>query len=119
MCCVCLRLDDPFDQRSQVDILLSLKEEDSYGLPLVLAGDFGGFLSQPPYFSGGLRRGFTFGLPTHRSFRRMDFRMRASKEQGGNGPYIPGLKRLYGPTGKFPKTSRREYALTALLALVE
>src|ERR1700726_174735 len=93
MCCVCLRLDDPFDQRSQVDILLSLKEEDSYGLPLVLAGDFGGFLSQPPYFSGGLRRGFTFGLPTHRSFRRMDFRMRASKEQGGNGPYIPGLKR--------------------------
>jgi hypothetical protein len=23
---------------------------------------FGGFLPQPPYFSGGRRRGFTFGL---------------------------------------------------------
>src|SRR5207253_4209038 len=29
---------------------------------------FAGFLPQPPYFRGGPRRGFTFGLPAHRSF---------------------------------------------------
>jgi hypothetical protein len=34
---------------------------DSYGLRCFLRG-FGGFLPQPPYFSGGLRRGFIFGL---------------------------------------------------------
>jgi len=30
------------------DILLSLKREDSYGLPLVLRDGFGGFLPHPP-----------------------------------------------------------------------
>src|SRR2546430_14423574 len=37
--------------------------------PLVLRG-ISGFLPQPPYFSGGLRRGFTFGLSARRSFGR-------------------------------------------------
>src|SRR5207249_5713694 len=38
-------------------------------LGLFFRDGFGGFLPQPPYFSGGPRRGFTFGLPAHRSFR--------------------------------------------------
>jgi hypothetical protein len=33
-----------------------------------LRDGFGGFLSQPPHFSGGQRRGLTFALPAHRSF---------------------------------------------------
>src|SRR5438876_4884573 len=37
-------------------------------LGLFFRDGFGGFLPQPPYFSGGPRRGFTFGLPAHRSF---------------------------------------------------
>jgi hypothetical protein len=32
------------------------------------SGVCGGFLSQPPYSSGGQRRVFTFGLPAYRSF---------------------------------------------------
>jgi hypothetical protein len=48
------------------DILLALKGEDSYGAGF-WSGLFGGFLPQPPYFGGGQRRGFTFGLPAHRS----------------------------------------------------
>src|SRR5437016_11202106 len=36
-------------------------------LGLFFRDGFGGFLPQPPYFSGGPRRGFTFGLPAHRS----------------------------------------------------
>src|SRR5438876_279943 len=51
---------------------------------------FGGFLPQPPYFSGGPRRGFTFGLPAHRSFRREHFMLPHSKRT--RGPYIPGFK---------------------------
>ncbi len=35
---------------------------DSYGVPAGFAG-ISRFLPQPPYFSGGLRRGFTFGYP--------------------------------------------------------
>jgi hypothetical protein len=55
-----------------LDILLALTElrlkgKDSYGAGF-WSGLFGGFLPQPPYFSGGQRRGFTFGLPAHRSF---------------------------------------------------
>src|SRR6266566_8434756 len=34
---------------------------------------FGGFLPQPPYFSGGLRRGLTFGLSARRSFGREEY----------------------------------------------
>jgi hypothetical protein len=62
-----------------------------------LRDDFSGFLPQPPDSSGGLRRGFTFGLPAHRSFLdKRKFMERARK------PYIPGLMRpgLYGQTGK-------------------
>src|SRR2546429_9029490 len=44
---------------------------------------FGGFLPQPPYFSGRPRRGFTFGLPAHRSFRREHFMLPHSKKQEG------------------------------------
>src|SRR5580704_10376456 len=33
------------------------------GFLRILASSFGGFLPQPPYFSGGQRRGFTFGRP--------------------------------------------------------
>jgi hypothetical protein len=79
-----------------MDILLSLKGPKGRGFlrsPVDFAGDFGGFLPRPPYFSGGQRRGFTFGRPAHRSFGRMDFRMRASEGKGENGSYIPGLKR--------------------------
>src|ERR1700746_2220193 len=40
----------------------------------VFRDGFGGFLPQPPYFSGGPRRGFTFGLPAHRSFGHKKYR---------------------------------------------
>src|SRR5207249_6824679 len=57
---------------------------------------FGGFLPQPPYFSGGPRRGFTFGLPAHRSFGQKKYG--AVRKEKKEGPYILGLKtpRLYG-----------------------
>src|SRR5467141_153373 len=89
----------------QIDILLSLKGEDSYGAGC-WSGLFGGFLPQPPYFSGGQRRGLTFGLSTHRSFGRDDDRtnQRERKQLAKLGlhsatfldgltrqPYIPGL----------------------------
>jgi hypothetical protein len=72
------------------DILLSLKGEDSYGLSLVLRKGFDGFLPQPPYFSGGPRRGFTFGLPAHRSF----WTMRVSNDEfwKARWPYIPKIE---------------------------
>src|SRR5580704_9472713 len=44
----------------------ALKGEDCQGAGS-WSGLFGGLLPQPPYLSGGQRRGFTFGLPTHRS----------------------------------------------------
>src|ERR1700681_4643013 len=50
-----------------IDILLSLNGEDSYRLRC-WSDAFGGFLPQPPYFSGGQRRGFTFRLSGDRSF---------------------------------------------------
>src|SRR5260370_3385385 len=37
-----------FVERNMFDILLSLKREDSYGLPLVLRDGFCGVLPQPP-----------------------------------------------------------------------
>jgi hypothetical protein len=88
-----------FVERNMFDILLSLKREDSYGLPLVLRDGFGGFLPQPPYFSGGQRRGCTFGLPAHRSFGQMDFRVTDSEKQEAFYPR-PETSRLYGPNGK-------------------
>src|SRR6266550_3530696 len=55
-----------------------------------------GFLRQPLYFSGGPRRGFTFGLPAHRSFGQKKYG--AVRKEKKEGPYILGLKtpRLYG-----------------------
>src|ERR1700746_1953573 len=56
----------------------------------VFRDGFGGSLPQPPYFSGGPRRGFTFGLPAHRSFGHKKYRtVRKEKKEW---PYILGLK---------------------------
>ena len=41
----------------KVDILPHLKAEDSYGLPLVLQDDFGGFLPRRAYLTRRLRTG--------------------------------------------------------------
>src|SRR6266480_2737090 len=49
------------------DILPAMNGRDSYGVPAGFAG-ISGFLPRPPYFSGGLRRGLTFGLSAHRSW---------------------------------------------------
>src|ERR1700675_4373685 len=72
-----------------VDILLSLKGEDSYGAGC-WSGLFGGFLPQPPYFSGGQRRGFTFGLSARRSFGREEDRTNRRKKKAALYP-IPSL----------------------------
>jgi hypothetical protein len=53
----------------RVDILLSLKGEDSYGVSLFLQDRFGGFLPQPPGFSGGPRRGLTFRISCGSPFK--------------------------------------------------
>ena len=45
------------------------------------SGLFGGFLAQPPYLSGGERRGFTFGLPAHGSFLGTSTFMVEAKEK--------------------------------------
>jgi len=63
-----------------IDILLSLKGEDSYGAGC-WSGLFGGFLPQPPYFSGGQRRGFTFGLSARRSFGREEDKTNRRKKK--------------------------------------
>ena len=55
--------------------------------PLVLRG-ISGFLPQPPYFSGGLRRGFTFGLSARRSFGREEF-MPCRTERQSLTPALP------------------------------
>ena len=84
-----------------VDILPAASGEGSYGLSVCFSRDgFGGFLPQPLYFSGGPRRGFTFGLPAHRSFGQKKYG--AVRKEKKEGPYILGLKtpRLYGPPGK-------------------
>jgi hypothetical protein len=87
---------------ARIDILLALTElrlkgEDSFGAGF-WSGFFGGFLPQPPYFSGGQRRGFTLGLPAHRSFLGTSKSNDRSEEKAKRKPYIPGLKtpRLYG-----------------------
>ena len=80
-----------------VDILPAASGEGSYGLSVCFSRDgFGGFLPQPLYFSGGPRRGFTFGLPAHRSFGQKKYG--AVRKEKKEGPYILGLKtpRLYG-----------------------
>jgi len=57
--------------------------------PLVLRG-ISGFLPQPPYFSGGLRRGFTFGLSARRSFGREEC-IPCRTERHSLTPAYPGL----------------------------
>ena len=105
------------------DILLSLKGEDSYGAGC-WSGFFGGFLPQPPYFSGGQRRGLTFGLSTHRSFGREDDRTNQREKKAARvtfldgltrQPYIPGLNAgLYGPKrGKLEHHDRRPAEIRA------
>jgi hypothetical protein len=49
-----------------------------------VAALLGGILPQPPYLSGGQRRGFTFGLPAHRSFLGTSkFMIEAKKKKKG------------------------------------
>src|SRR6267154_3084290 len=64
-----------------VDILLSLKEEDSYGLSLVFARWLRRVPPTAPYFRRGQRRGLTFGLPAHRSFGREQIIVERNKKQ--------------------------------------
>jgi hypothetical protein len=76
-----------------VDILLALTElrlkgEDSYGAGF-WSGLFGGFVPQPPYFGGGQRRGFTFGLPAHRSFLGTSWFMTEAKKKQKEGLISP------------------------------
>src|SRR5204863_8305613 len=58
-----------------------------------LRDGFGGFLPQRPYIRRGPRRGFTFGLPAHRSFGRRGVEPCRQEIKRATGPYIPGLKR--------------------------
>jgi len=67
-------------------------------LGLFFRDGFGGFLPKPPYFSGGPRRGFTFGLPAHRSFCGEIESSSGGKERGALYPR-PKTPRLYGPHG--------------------
>src|SRR6202011_6244548 len=81
-----------------IDILLSLKGEDSYGAGC-WSGLFGGFLPQPPYFSGGQRRGFTFGLSARRSFGREEDRINRRKKKAALYPR-PERRGFTARTGK-------------------
>src|SRR5271166_374850 len=63
-----------------VDILPAASGEDSYGVG-GCSDLFGGFLSQPPYFGGGQRRGFTFGLSSHRSGGQKEYRAVGRKKE--------------------------------------
>ena len=71
--------------------------QDSYGAGFC-SGLFRGFLPQPPYFSGGQPKSFTFGLPADKSF--LGTRKLLTEPQGRQKESLisPGLKtpRLYG-----------------------
>src|SRR6266513_1214069 len=75
------------------------------GIPTESAGFAGisGFLLQPPYFSGGLRRGFTFGLSARRSFGREEY-IPCRKERQSltppSPPRRPGLALTMGSNGE-------------------
>jgi hypothetical protein len=69
-------------QQSSPLASLSASGEDSYGARFK-SGLFGGFLPQPPYFSGGQRRGFTFGLSAHRSCGQQKYRAVGRKKKEG------------------------------------
>jgi hypothetical protein len=66
-----------------LNILPAAGGEDSYGLGLFSRDGFGGFLPQQAYFSGGPRRGFTFGLPDHRSFGQRNIEQLGRKRKRG------------------------------------
>jgi hypothetical protein len=69
--------------RLYLDILLSLKGEDSYGVRVGFTpNSSGGFLPQPLYSSGGQRRGFTFGQSGHRSFDVRSIEQPQGKRKG-------------------------------------
>src|SRR5260370_11182830 len=81
----------------KVDILRAINGEDSYGVSLVLRDRFAGFLPQPPYFSGGQRRGFAFGLSAPRSCGPREFtRMQQSRQAFTLGHHGEGLKAQEG-----------------------
>src|SRR6266566_2986372 len=70
---------------------------DSYGVPRGFCGDlFGGFLPQPPYFSGERRRGLTFGLSARRSFGREEYIPCPRERQSLTPPRRPGLALTMG-----------------------
>jgi hypothetical protein len=59
---LCFSMMDGWLVEPSLDILRAASGEDSYGASLVVRGLFGGFLPQPAYFTGGQRRGLTFGM---------------------------------------------------------
>jgi hypothetical protein len=75
------------DSLLYVDILLALKRplkgEDPY-VAGFWSGLCGGLLPQPPDLSGRQRRGFTFGLPAHRSFLRTTQQVCDGSEEKAN-----------------------------------
>src|SRR2546429_1679047 len=94
------------------DILPAMNGGDSYGVPAGFTG-ISGFLPQPPYFSGGLRRGSTFGLSARRS---LDAKNIYYAEKKGNRltrltpprpPRRPGLALTMGSNGEEDRKSTR------------
>src|SRR5437588_8277743 len=74
----------------QIDILRSLRGEDSYGVAVSAShGLFGGFLLHREVLTALLSTGFTSGSSSPRSFGQREFRTMSSGKQ--EGPYIPGL----------------------------
>ena len=76
---------------------------DGKGQPLL-----GAIGNQPPYFSGGQRRGLAFGLSTHRSFGRDDDRtnQREKKAARVTFGYIP---RWLDAAALYPRPERRGF----------
>src|SRR4029077_5092781 len=82
----------------------------------MLVRSFGGFLPQPPYFSGGQRRGFTFGLSARRSFGREDGKTNRRKKKAALYPR-PERRGFTARTGKFLLGGRRDKSLEKEKAL--
>ena len=76
--------------RQCLDILRAASGEDSYGASF-WRGPFGGFLPQPPYFSGDQRRDF-WPCPAIGLVDGKDSRTNGRGKNKG-GLYLPGLKR--------------------------
>src|SRR6266566_3133452 len=97
---------------SSLDILPAMNGGDSYGVPAGFAG-ISGFLPQPPYFSGGLPRGLTFGLSARRSFGREEY-MPCRKERQSLTPPCPPP--LFG--GSFLEKALTGFCLFVSLVLM-